>query len=143
MKFYRNTLSTLFALLFNFYLIQKFLKNTSFKLLLKSLCKIMITLQTMIRYTTHHTSALDANIVLFRFAWSAVDHGDFVPVEKSLASWHAIQFALIGTSGVWNPTMKKKKYCVIQKSVTIDAQLFVTGYHQLGIFFYLLSFDFI
>lgn len=76
----------------------------------------------MLRLTTHHTFALDANVILFGFTWSAVDHGDFVSVEKSLATRHAIQFALIGTSGVRNPTAENKKYCLIEKSMIIDAQ---------------------
>jgi hypothetical protein len=55
---------------------------------------------------THHAFAFDANIILFSFARSAVDHRDSVPVEESLAAWHAIQFAFIRTSGVRNPTAK-------------------------------------
>jgi len=62
-----------------------------------------------IHSSTHHAFALHADVVLLGFAGRAVDHGDFVPVEKSLATRHAIQFALVRTAGVRDPTAGETK----------------------------------
>lgn len=53
---------------------------------------------------THHTFASDANVVLLGFAWRPIDHHLPVPVEETLAARHAIQFALVRPTGVWDPT---------------------------------------
>lgn len=58
---------------------------------------------------THHTFPFDADVVFLGLARRSVDHRELVPVEETLAPWHAIQFALVRAACVRDPTAGRKK----------------------------------
>lgn len=61
------------------------------------------------RSLTHHTFPFDANIVLLGLAWRSVDHRELVSIEETLATGHAIQFALVRPARVRDPTIEEKR----------------------------------
>lgn len=62
------------------------------------------TTRSLANRLTHHAFAFDTDVVLLHLAWRPVYHHQFVSVEETLASWHAIQFALVRPARVRNPT---------------------------------------